>query len=57
MDLIPINVSNIEKAQQYLASIGKMQEFNDKKIEASQWSSIILFANQQIVAQNQQQNT
>lgn len=51
-ELIP---ENIPKAEQYLASIGKLQEFNEKKIEASQWSAVILFANQQIQIQNANQ--
>ncbi len=44
-ELIP---ENIPKAEQYLASIGKLQEFRDKKIDPSQWSAIIIFANQQM---------
>lgn len=56
MDLIKIEVDNIQQATDYLASIGKLQEFNDKKVEPSQWSAIILFANQQIAIQNQQNN-
>jgi len=57
MDLIKIDANNIKAAEDYLASIGKLQEFNNKKVEAAQWSAIILFANQQIAAQNQQQNS
>lgn len=53
MDLIKIDVNNIQQATDYLASIGKLQEFNEKKIEASQWSAIILFANQKIQNANQ----
>lgn len=55
MDLIPLTTENIQTATDYLASIGKLQEFNEKKIEASQWSAIILFANQQIQIQNANQ--
>lgn len=53
LDLIP---ENITKAEQYLASINKLQEFRDKKIDPSQWSAVILFANQQIQIQNQSNN-
>ncbi len=56
MDLIKIDVDNIQQATDYLASIGKLQEYQDKKIEPSQWSSLILFANQQIAIQNANQN-
>lgn len=56
MDLIKIDDNNIKVATDYLASIGKLQEFQNKKIEASQWSAIILYANQYIATQNQQQN-
>lgn len=56
MELIKIDVDNVQQATDYLASIGKLQEFNDKKVEPSQWSAIILFANQQIQIQNQQNN-
>lgn len=55
MDLIEINPDNIQKAKEYLASIGKMEEYTRKNIEASQWSSLILFANQQIQEQNRNQ--
>lgn len=56
MDLIKIEVDNIQQATDYLASIGKLKEFQDKKVEPSQWSAVILFANQQIQIQNQQNN-
>lgn len=56
MDLIKIDVDNVQAATDYLASIGKLQEFQDKKVEPSQWSAVILFANQYIAIQNQQQN-
>jgi len=55
MNLIPLNIDNVQQATDYLASIGKLQEFNEKKIEASQWSAVILFANQQIQIQNANQ--
>ena len=42
MNLIPLNIDNVQQATDYLASIGKLQEFNEKKIEASQWSAVIL---------------
>lgn len=48
MELIPLTPDNIPKAEQYLNSIGKLQEFRDKKIEPAQWSAIIIFANQLI---------
>jgi len=53
MELIKINPDNIKSATDYLASIGKLQEFQNKKTEASQWSAIILYANQYIATQNQ----
>ena len=56
MDLIKIDADNIQTATKYLESIGKLKEFQDKKIEPSQWSSLILFANQQIAIQNANQN-
>jgi len=56
MELLTINIDNVQTATDYLASIGKLQEFRDKKIEPSQWSAIILFANQQIQIQNANQN-
>lgn len=56
MDLIKLTPENVKQARDYLASIGKLQEFENKKIEASQWSAIILFANQYITTQNQNQN-
>ena len=56
MDLIKLDIDNIQQATDYLASIGKLKEFQDKKIEPSQWSSLILFANQQIAIQNANQN-
>lgn len=56
MDLIKLDHENVQKAKDYLASIGKLEEYNLKKVDAAQWSSIILFANQQIVAQNTNQN-
>ena len=55
MNLIPLNIDNVQQATDYLASIGGLQEFNEKKIEASQWSAVILFANQQIQIQNANQ--
>lgn len=56
MDLIPLTIDNVQAATDYLSSIGKLQEFKDKKVEPSQWSAIILFANQQIQIQNANQN-
>ena len=56
MDLIKLDVDNVQQATDYLASIGKLQEYQNKKIEPSQWSSLILFANQQIAIQNANQN-
>lgn len=56
MELLPINIDSVSKATDYLASIGKLKEFQNKKIEASQWSAVILFANQQIETQNLNQN-
>lgn len=56
MELIKLDIDNIQQATDYLASIGKLQEYQDKKIEPSQWSSLILFANQQIAIQNANQN-
>lgn len=55
MELFELSVDNIPKAQKYLMSIGKMKEFEEKKVEASQWSAVILFANQQIQIQNANQ--
>jgi len=55
MDLIKLNIDNVDTATKYLASIGKLQEFQNKKVDASQWSAIILFANQQIQNANQNQ--
>jgi len=56
MELIKLDIDNIQQATDYLASIGKLQEYQDKKIEPSQWSSLILFANQQIAIKNANQN-
>lgn len=56
MELLPINIDNVQAATDYLASIGKLQEFNDKKVEPAQWGAVILYANQYIATQNQQQN-
>ena len=56
MDLIKLDVDNVQQATDYLASIGKLQEYQNKKIEPSQLSSLILFANQQIAIQNANQN-
>ena len=56
MELIKLDIDNIQQATDCLASIGKLQEYQDKKIEPSQWSSLILFANQQIAIQNANQN-
>ena len=56
MDLIKLDVDNVQQATDYLASIGKLQEYQNKKVEPSQWSSLILFANQQIAIQNANQN-
>lgn len=53
MDLIEIDISNRDKALNYLASVGKAQEFNDKGIDPHQWAAPILFANQIIIQQNQ----
>ena len=54
MELIEINHDNIPKAKEYLSSIGKLQEFENKKIEPSQWSAVIQFANQEILESNGQ---
>lgn len=56
MELIKLNVDNVGAATNYLASIGKLQEFKDKKVEPANWSAIILFANQYIATQNQNTN-
>jgi hypothetical protein len=56
MELIELNPDNISKAETYLASIGKLQEFQDKRIEPAHWGAIIQFANQQIATQNLTQN-
>lgn len=56
MDLIKIDTDNISVAKNYLASQGRLQEFENKKVDASQWSAVILFANQVISQQNSQQN-
>ena len=34
MELFELSVDNIPKAQKYLMSIGKMKEFEEKKVEA-----------------------
>jgi len=53
METIPIAIENVSKAKDYLNSIGKLQKFNDKGVDPSQWSAVILFANEQILEQNQ----
>lgn len=55
MNLITIHHDNINKATEYLSSIGKMEEYTKKNIDAAQWSSLIIFANQQIQEQNRNQ--
>lgn len=57
MELIKLNIDNVDTAINYLASIGKLQEFQNKKVEPANWSAVIIFANQQIQIKNANQNT
>ncbi len=54
MQPFKITIENIEPAKQYLQSINKLEEFNNKATDPSQWSAIILFANQQILSNTNQ---
>ena len=51
MELIKIDLKNIKKAQDYLASIGKLEEFNQKGI-VQDWSAVIRFSNRFIYESN-----
>lgn len=53
MQPLELKVENIQKAREYLESIGMLSEFNKRGIDPSQWVSVIQFANQQINARNQ----
>lgn len=52
MEQLSLTIENTEKAKQYLTSIGKLSEFENKRIEAAHWYAVIQFANQQIIEQN-----
>ncbi len=54
MQPFELTIDNVPKAEQYLISINKLQEFRDKKVDAANWSAIILFANEQILSSTTQ---
>lgn len=52
MTPLTLDIGNVSKAKEYLSSIGRQQEFNDKNIDAAHWYAVIQFANRCLADEN-----